>query len=225
MEDHSTLDYMRSAWQDQKEAVKYSENRFSSSRRWRWTDKKEREILDTILGAFESKGLGLDAPCGAGRLAACFQRAGHAWIGADVSQEMVCLARQRVKGLVVVADITALPFRERTFDFVVCVRLLHRIQDRGIRLRILGELSRVTSGPVVVTYYTRWNLRGIQRQLRGKFPGLSLDTIQTELRQAGLRLLKRVPLGRLLHQQWFFVASRKSPGLSHTTQGMQGSGP
>lgn len=211
MKDDRSLDHMRSVWQDQKEAAQYANRRFSSSRRWRWTDKKEKKLLETILGYFGPNGLGLDAPCGAGRLAPCFQRAGLTWIGVDVSHEMARLARQKVKGPVVTADVTALPFRDGAFEFAVCVRLLHRILEREVRTKILQELSRVSSGPIVVTYYTKWNLRGLQRWFRGKPAGLSRRRIRRELRETGLEISDALPLGWLLHQQWFFVLNKTGP--------------
>lgn len=195
----------KSTWKEPTEALAYMEARFSRSRRWRWTNRKEMEIVLWFLQCRGNQGRGLDVPCGAGRLASCFQKAGCSWLGVDVSPAMAKLAGASAVGSIVVADAATLPFVKGTFPFVVCVRLLHRIQLRATRLEILRELARVCKGPILLTYYTRWNLRGIQRWLRGKYPGLSLGEIRGELKQAGFQIKQEIPLRRLTQQQWFFM--------------------
>lgn len=195
----------KSTWKEPLEALAYKEARFSRSRRWRWTHKREMEIVLWFLHSCANRDRGLDVPCGAGRLALCFEMAGCGWLGVDVSPAMAKLASAAGKGRTLVADAAKLPFGEGIFPFLVCVRLLHRIQDREARLGILRELARVSKGPLLLTYYTKWNLRGIQRWLRGKHPGLSLGQIRGELKEAGLHIKMEIPLRRMTQQQWFFV--------------------
>jgi len=201
----SSYGRFRATWEDPGEALAYRENRFSRSRRWRWTDRRERVIVSRFLASMGRPALGLDLPCGAGRLSVCFLETGHGWLGVDASLAMARLARSSASGPALVADATALPFRDRTFPFLVSVRLLHRIQEPGSRMLILRELARVSKGPILLTYYTRWNLRGIQRWLRGKHPGLSLGEIRAEIQEAGLSIRQAMALRRLTQQQWFFV--------------------
>lgn len=195
----------KSTWREPLEALAYREARFSRSRRWRWTHRQEMKIVLWFLHSYGDSGRGLDVPCGAGRLASCFEMARCSWLGVDVSPAMAKLAGASGMGSTVVAEATTLPFGEGVFPFIVCVRLLHRIQDRATRLGILRELARLCRGPILLTYYTRWNLRGVQRWLRRKYPGLSLGDIRGELREAGFRIKREIPLRRITQQQWFFV--------------------
>lgn len=207
-------------WGEEAQALAYRDRRFSGSRRWRWTDRREREILSGFLSSIVQGASGLDIPCGAGRMGPHFQMAGLGWLGADASIAMARLARKSLGSPTLVADAMALPFPEDTFSFVVCVRLLHRLPDPEERVRILRELGRVCHGPALVTYYTRWNLRGIQRWLKGKHPGLSLARIRKDAREAGLRIQRAIPLRRLTQQEWFFVLKREGgPGPKRKTTG------
>jgi|Deesub1362A_J573_1020465.scaffolds.fasta_scaffold00185_26 SAM-dependent methyltransferase len=212
----TTYRRFREVWESPRQAEAYRDDRFSRSRRWRWTDRREKEIVAAHLSGFSPGSLVLDIPCGAGRLAPSFRGKGVVHIGADVSQSMVRVA-QRTHRLsqLVVADALSLPFREKAFDGVVAVRLLHRIQEEEIRVRMLREMARICKGPLLVTYYARWNLRGIQRWLRGKAPGLSLRRIRNDAEEAGLEILRSHPLRRFSQQQWFFTMARKGEGEVH----------
>jgi hypothetical protein len=122
---------------------------------------------------------------------------------------MVRLARKNLAGgSLLGADALNLPFPPGRFDFLTSVRLLHRIRERQTRVAMLREMSRVTAGPLVVTYYARWNLRGIQRWLKGKDPGLSQGEVLRDVRMAGLRVSRSIPARRWTQQQWFFVLEK-----------------
>ncbi|MEJ5377812.1 MAG: methyltransferase domain-containing protein [bacterium] len=222
MKSEESYSRFRSIWTDPLEAIAYREARFSRSRRWRWTHRKEMQAVIRFLVSTPETGPGLDVPCGAGRLLPCFERVGRRWLGVDVSLAMARLAKATGKGPSVVADATALPFRQGVFAFAVCMRLLHRIRQRTIRLKILGELGRLCTGPMLLSYYTRWNLRGIQRWIRGKYPGLSLKEIRGELKEAGLEIIQEMPLRRITQQQWLIVVKAASsaprPPLTTLTQ-------
>jgi tRNA (uracil-5-)-methyltransferase TRM9 len=213
----------KGVWAEPEVAAAYRDDRFSRSRRWRWTDRREQSILGGFLAGFEAGSRGLDVPCGTGRLAPLFRRAGLLYAGGDVSMSMLQLARQREgHGIVLGADALELPFRPDAFDFLTAVRLLHRIRAHGIRVAMLREMARVTRGPLIVTYYARWNLRGVQRWLKGKDPGLSLGRIMADFRGADLRLRCRIPLRRWTQQQWFFVLEKTPGDVSVVTRGGSG---
>jgi SAM-dependent methyltransferase len=192
-------------------AAAYRDERFSRSRRWRRIDRRERQIVGRLLSELPKGAWLLDLPCGAGRLAPLAGLAGLHYVGADVSPEMVQLARQVVGelGRTLAADGTSLPFADGAFEAALCVRLMHRIVEREARVAILCELARCARRRVVVSYYCRWNWRGLGKWLRGRFPGLALADIYEDVGQAGLRVVAAVPLGRWTEQQWFFVLERR----------------
>jgi ubiquinone/menaquinone biosynthesis C-methylase UbiE len=81
----------------------------------------------------------LDAGCGTGIFADCFK---GTYTGVDISGEYIEHARSSGRGTFVVADATALPFKDETFDLVFTLGVLHHL-DAGNCERMLGEMWRV----------------------------------------------------------------------------------
>lgn len=110
-------------------------------------------------------------------------------------------------------DLLALPFADRSFDVVVCCRLLHHLDDRALEL-VLGELSRVTRRLLIVSYWSGSSWPGWRRRLRlGRLdPAGRRERSDAELTAAltrrgfAIRELHR-PVGRLSNQA-FLVGAR-----------------
>lgn len=203
---------LKSVWHSRRRAEAYRDERFSRSRRWRWTGRRERAIVVQFLSDLPEGSRVLDIPCGAGRLIPLFQEAGASFVGADVSLPMLNLARQASGAFSLLAtDALRLPFSERSFEALTAVRLLHRIKEQEIRVGMLREMARVVRGTLLVTYYARWNLRGIKRWLQGDYPGMSLAQIRQDAHLAGLRVCRGISLRRWTQQQWFFILERTKP--------------
>ncbi len=81
----------------------------------------------------------LDLGCGTGRQTLDALRAGHHVVAMDVSLEMARDAPDR-PALVVVADATALPFRDGSLDAAIALGLIGFVPDRE---GLCGELRRV----------------------------------------------------------------------------------
>ena len=88
--------------------------------------------------ALPAGSLVLDLACGTGALGELAQRAGHRVLGADMSAGM--LAGRRAAVPVVQCDVAALPFRDGTFDGLVCGYALRNFTDLGASL---AEAARV----------------------------------------------------------------------------------
>jgi ubiquinone/menaquinone biosynthesis C-methylase UbiE len=87
----------------------------------------------------------LDIPCGTGRLRQFFVDRGYIYTGADISLDMMRVAQAKYATTALVqTDAEQLPFADRTFDCVVCVRFLTRSIPRAVRLRMLQEAHRVS---------------------------------------------------------------------------------
>ena len=95
----------------------------------------------------------LDVGGGTGNYALALQREGWQPVVCDRSADM--LARAAAKGLETVeCDATALPFADASFDAVMCVSMLHHVDDRS---RALAEQRRVVrpGGRGALMLYTR----------------------------------------------------------------------
>jgi SAM-dependent methyltransferase len=125
----------------------------------------------------------LDLGCGDGEVLAGLVHWGALparLIGVDVRADAVARANARWPQLrFEVADATVLPYRDASFDLVLCFTLFTSILDDGVARQAAGEVRRVLRpGGGLVWYDFRvgnpWNpnVRGMsRRRLRELFPG------------------------------------------------------
>lgn len=107
----------------------------------------------------------LDAPCGRGRLLkAAASRAPRAELyGLDVNREMVAQAQRELPGSrVQLASVYAMPFRDRSFDVVLCHESFMHFDEP---LPALQELCRVSRDRVYLSVTTRRQLNTLLRRL------------------------------------------------------------
>ncbi|MFA5405917.1 MAG: class I SAM-dependent methyltransferase [Candidatus Nanoarchaeia archaeon] len=100
-------------------------------------------------------GLLLDAGCGSGRHALS-----NKLVGTDFSFEMIKLARKKINDSLV-ADVRALPFKNKVFDNSVCISVLHHLKPTEC-LVALRELERVTNNELLISVWLHESLRGEQ---------------------------------------------------------------
>ncbi len=112
-------------------------------------------VIRRYLRALRRDGFGrlLDFGCGTGRVTIPALQAGLSVIATDVSLGMVKRTREKLapslrsRAHFVVADGTRLPFRNQSFDAVVCAGVLHHLEDVevgiGEQLRILRQRARI----------------------------------------------------------------------------------
>jgi ubiquinone/menaquinone biosynthesis C-methylase UbiE len=128
-----------------------------NSAKYEDTGAVERYLLDRFRTRLiaELRGLAptsvLDAGCGEGHVAAWIDESIHAreLVGVDGRPEALARFRERNPSReAIAADLRALPFEERRFDFVLCTEVLEHLPEPDSALR---ELCRVSSGHVFVT--------------------------------------------------------------------------
>jgi ubiquinone/menaquinone biosynthesis C-methylase UbiE len=126
-----------------------------------------RMIDDLELGLIERYARGadvLEAGCGTGLLLERVVPFARSARGVDLSGGM--LARARARGLdVVQGSVTALPFRDASFDVVYSVKVLAHVEDiRGA----LAELGRVLrpGGWLLAEFYNPRSLRGLVKRVK-----------------------------------------------------------
>lgn len=107
----------------------------------------------------------LDVPCGRGRLlkAIRLRAPGAALFGVDVNCEMIAQVRRDLPGVhAQVASVYAIPFRDRTFDTVLCHESFMHFEDPQGALR---ELCRVASDRLYFSVTTRRQLNALLRMV------------------------------------------------------------
>lgn len=145
----------------------YLRHRFGGSQRlvhWR-----ELRLVEQLLGGLSlGDGPVLDAPSGHGRLLVALRAAGArrvACLDGD-PRHLAALARAEPAGTpwLVRADLRAtLPFPADAFALTVCFRYLHHVRGAEDRRRLLAELTRVTRGALLLSYYAAAPLHRLQR--------------------------------------------------------------
>jgi SAM-dependent methyltransferase len=101
-------------------------------------------------------------------------RLGISPVFADLDPRPVAaLRRRRPEVRATVADAATLPFADRTFDLVLCLAVLHHLDDATLE-RVVSELARVAAARVLILEPLRNDARGISRWLwhydRGRHP-------------------------------------------------------
>lgn len=143
----------------------------SAYARWRSTDlgaiteRLEHDLILSMLPPVEGKRV-LDVGCGDGELTQKLAERGADVIGADANPDMIAAAQRRNAGTYQVADATALPFDDETFDVVTAVTVLCVCDDPKI---LVGEMARVLKpgGRLVIGELGKWSLWALSRRLRG----------------------------------------------------------
>jgi ubiquinone/menaquinone biosynthesis C-methylase UbiE len=110
----------------------------------------------------------LDVGTGTGRAAIALAKRGAIVTGVDASAEMLEVAARRAKDAGVAVTFTRgdahrLDFPDRSFDAVVCLRVLMHTPDWRASLR---ELCRVASGRVVFDYPSLYSAAALQALVR-----------------------------------------------------------
>ena len=113
----------------------------------------QERVVARFLAPVEGRTV-LDVGTGTGRAAIALARRGARVTGVDASREMLAVARRRAADrqadvTFVTGDSHALQFEDRSFDVVVCLRVLMHTPDWR---RSLGELCRVARDRVVFDY-------------------------------------------------------------------------
>jgi len=143
----------------------------------------------------------LDAPCGTGRMSA-FLAARFRYVGIDLASAMLREARTRNVGAAfAIGDLTRLPLVDRCVDVAVCIRLLHLVRERDLRVAFLRELARVARVGIVVDFRHDRAIRTWLGRMRAR-AGLrvrahnahALASVAREFADAGLEAPRFVPV-------------------------------
>ncbi len=187
-----------------------------AGKRWRSERRANRDplLVSRILakhGVRPSRGGVLDAPCGAGRLAAAM---GPGHLGLDISRSMLEEARRGGLRRLCRGDLEHLPFPGEAFDVVVACRILHHL-DREEDLRAVArELVRVSSRLVVASFWDPWSVPALRRSLlsrkrdpmrRRSHPRSLMERV---FEAAGAPVIEYRHSFRFLSQQVFLVARK-----------------
>ena len=189
------------------DAEEYRDHRFSKNPDLIKLDQLEKKCVRSLLKLASRGSLVLDIPCGTGRFHELMREVGFKLIAADISKEMLAVAR--ASGLAedyLVADAEKLQLPDKSVDGVCCIRLFHHIGSAEMRRNIFKEFARVSRRWVLVSFYHSNCLKRFKKIIRGKPVSgehVSYSALRAEASDAGLRPIKTAAVARYVRPQWF----------------------
>ena len=186
----------------------------------------EMRMIDRVFARIPTRHRVLDCPCGGGRLTVHLAQKGYNVTGADVSEEMINLARDQMARSnlncpIEARDLEKLDYTDRSFDTVVCFRLFHHFPESQIRKMVIGELCRAAAQFVALSYLSPVAYTSVYRKVRAALGGkrsqkwaTSLKEIEGYFAANGFRLVKdfaQLPLLHTLHVALFERAEPSRP--------------
>ncbi len=136
----------------------------------RWIDSRERLSVTRAMERIPAGSSVLDIPCGTGRITEHLLDLGYKVSGADISQDMMGIARERIgthPNFVgfhqVDAEDTKLP--AASFDCITSIRLMGHL-PREVKVRVVKEMSRLSRGHLVIAFYVTSLLRSVKWLLK-----------------------------------------------------------
>lgn len=183
---------------------------------------KNWNTLSTIYKALrniEEGSLMLDVPCGTGRLAPLLLHNGFRWIGADISYEMIEVARRKTKVFKNVAgnvrlEAEHMPFKSGSIGCVASIRFIYHVPTSEERITILRELGRISKKWVIIDYNYPNPVRSLYRRIGylvkppKRKKRLSMREIHDELEAAGLRVYRVFPVSRMLSDNVILLCTK-----------------
>lgn len=213
------LDHIQNRYRNAKVAARYDEIR-CTDREDALNHRAMLLALRKALAGVPAGGRVLDIPCGTGRFTWHLAETGYRTFASDISSEMMAVARQAnpdtatLGAAFFAGDIFRLPFADRTFDAVVCIRFMNLV-ERAVRLRAVREMARVAD-VLVISYYHKYTVKYCSRWLRHRVglpgkrvsPRLSRRELAGELAETGLNVARVISVAPLLSEAWMAVLIR-----------------
>ena len=207
-------------YQDKQIAQEYDQIRFSSLA-GQFFNNREKQIIADCFEHLPRETIVLDMPCGTGRLAEAILEAGLRVHGADISEQMLEVARGRLtkfgdRFTTEVMDAFAQGKVEPRFEATLCARvLMHFPLDEQIKF-LRGVVAN-TRKTVVINHsfnspyqqFRRWIKRMLKHQVPARYP-ISEDEIQQLLKQSGLVEVSRRRMNPIVSEAVYIVAEKAS---------------
>lgn len=138
----------------------------------------------------------IDLPCGAGRFWNSLLSSGVLSIfGVDRSTGMIDVCKKmtdpRILSHVTLyqGDAASIPLQNKSADALICMRLMHHINDPQVRMSMYREFQRVARRSVCISFWVDGNFKSFRNQGRpGKNNYMNQAMLEAELVSAGFKI-------------------------------------
>jgi SAM-dependent methyltransferase len=176
VKDEAREHYSYSTYADPKTAQTFDDRRFGGPI-GELIAAQQARVLANFVGRIDGRRI-LDVGTGTGRAALLLARGGAKVTGVDASEEMLRVARARASEesapvTFLAGDAHRLQFANRSFDVVVCLRVvMHAPEWKAV----VGELCRTADQLVILDYPSSRSVARVQSVFRKVIHGLSMKT-------------------------------------------------
>ena len=166
----------------------------------------------------------LDIPCGTGRTFKTLVNKGIDLIGADISMEMMKVSDLPLRDFhhmgiplgmekigLVQCDAERMPFKNKSFDVILCLRFLTLRVPAEARKMIFREMKRVSRKWVIIECRQRnfwsniWYWWAETFQNNPRFNYFTRDEIKKELEKAGIDLVRTFTPFGMFSNKWLLL--------------------
>lgn len=207
-------------YKNKKVARDYDLVRFSSLA-GRIFNREEKRIIKEFFEDLPRDTIILDMPCGTGRLAETLLESGFRVHGADISAEMLEVARERLANHgasfhIEVMDAFKLSGGERQFNATLCARVLMHF-PLETQIAFLRGLASITRKRIVINHslnspyqrFRRWIKKFLGHQQSALYP-VSNSEIKRLLAESGLVEVKRTRINSLISEAVYILAEKSA---------------
>ena len=157
-------------------------SKFSETRKHFWRG------LEFIADFAKTGDKVLDFGCGNGRLLELFSDKKIDYLGLDISEKLIDIAREKysdVNFFKISSLQTTLPFADDYFNTIYSIAVFHHFPSQKYREDVAKELYRITKkdGHIVITVWNLWQRKYIKNIIKNwcnKIKGLTLEFLKVE---------------------------------------------
>ena len=151
--------------------------------------RNEHRIVSDMLGDASYGKQALDAGCGIGSYVDILIQKGYAVVGVDIASGMIEFCRLKYGGKVglAIADMEYTPFKEMSFDLVLCIDTLQYVNHRG-RQAIVESLVKLLrpGGTIICDVKNKWCPAYRLKRFRDTLGELySISSVTSTLKNSG----------------------------------------
>ncbi len=207
-------------YKDVKVAKNYDRIRFSSLS-GRVFNNQEKQIIRECFQDLPRDTVILDLPCGTGRLADILLESGLRVHGADISDEMLVVANERLANYgesftTEVIDAFKLTGKEPQFEAALCARVLMHFPLKT-QIQFLRGVASITRKRIVINHsldspyqrFRRWIKKLLGHPRSANYP-ISNSEIKQLLAEAGFIEVKRRRINSLISEAVYIIAERST---------------
>lgn len=140
-------------------ASDYDKEHFQPNSSAKYVEERRLDLINPYLKRSKDLKL-LDIACGTGTYLEIAKKFGADTVGCDISENMIRICKNKGFDNVFINDYHTLPFKDETFDLILCINAIHYSDNPK---EVLNEMRRVLSkdGTILFTYFNNLNFRSI----------------------------------------------------------------